>query len=59
MGETPNEDRYDEILLKNFFDDLARERGQTLDELAKTLTSADFDTIIKILENEIDPNDLV
>lgn len=56
IGETSDGNQYDEVLLKSFFEDLARERGQTLDELAKNLTSEDFNKLINLLENELDDN---
>jgi hypothetical protein len=48
---------YDEVLLKNFFTDLATERGQTLEELMKTLDSSDFDALIGIFEKQINKNE--
>jgi hypothetical protein len=48
---------YDEVLLKNFFTDLATERDQTLEELMKTLDSSDFDALIGIFEKQINKNE--
>jgi hypothetical protein len=44
---------YDEVLLKNFFTDLATERDQTLEELMKTLDSSDFDALISIFQKQL------
>jgi hypothetical protein len=50
--ESQGAGEYDEVLLKNFFTDLAAQRGQSLEELMKTLESEQFDALIGIFEKE-------